>query len=457
VTGGTDELVEAYDEAFAAPGVPREEYAELLEWLASSDLTQVRDRVHASLAGVSFSGPGGDEAFLVDPVPRVLTAGEWRRAAAGLEQRMRALDAFVRDAYGARRCVAEGVIPARVLDEADGFAPALRGAAPDWAHPVGVAGLDLVRTLDGDLQVLEDNIRSPSGMAYALAARDAVRAALPDLARAVPVEEPLWALLGATLRGAAPPGVDEPFVVVLTDGVDNSAFYEHRRLAEGVGAPLLTPADLDLRGDRVVLRNGGRRVDVVYRRCDDDAVDGTPAALLLPAWRAGTVGLVNGFGNGVADDKLAHAYVEDLVRFYCGEEPLLRSVPSADLTRPAAREEVLGDLRSWVVKPRGGYGGEGVVIGAHAADADLRALAARVREHPERYIAQRTVPLSRHPTVVGDGVLEPRHVDLRPFVFRTPDGPRALPGGLTRVAWDRGALVVNSSQNGGAKDTWVLT
>jgi uncharacterized circularly permuted ATP-grasp superfamily protein len=297
-----------------------------------------------------------------------------------------------------------------------------------------------------------------------LAARAAVHGALPaGLAAPADLEGPVWRLLEQTLRGSAPAGVEEPSIVVLTDGPANSAHWEHEQVGARLGVPVVTLAGLAHRGDRLVLRDGHRAVDVVYRRCDEDRLtggDGRPTAIgeaLAGPWRAGTLGLVNGLGNGVGDDKLVHAYVEDLIRLFCGEEPIVRSVPTLDLGRPGAVDEVLDDLRSWVVKPRMGHGGNGVVVCSHADDADLRDLEVALRGAPAEYVAQRTVPLSCHPTVVDGGALEPRHVDLRPFIFSTPSGARAVPGGLTRVAWDRGALVVNSSQNGGAKDTWVLS
>jgi uncharacterized circularly permuted ATP-grasp superfamily protein len=239
---------------------------------------------------------------------------------------------------------------------------------------------------------------------------------------------------------------------VLTDGTDNSAHWEHRWAAEQLGIPLVGPGDLELRGDR--LSHGGRPVDVVYRRTDADRLETDVGRLLLPA--LGTLGIVNAFGTGLADDKLVHAYVEDMVRFYLGEEPLLRSVPTFDLARPEQRERALDEAAELVFKPRDGYGGAGVVIGPHADPKDVEAVRRRVRDDPGAYVAQPLVMLSHHPTVI-DGLLQPRHVDLRPFVFlHGPDDARVLPGGLTRVAFDEGALVVNSTQNGGVKDTWIL-
>jgi uncharacterized circularly permuted ATP-grasp superfamily protein len=270
-------------------------------------------------------------------------------------------------------------------------------------------------------------------------------------------------LLRRALVEAAPPGREEPFAVVLTDGPENVAFYEHAKAADRLGAPLVTLTDLERDGDSLRTRaptGETRAVDVVYRRTDEDRVRDesghmtSVAEALLEPWLRGRVGVVNAFGNGVGDDKLVHSHVEDFVRFYLGEEPLVRSVPTHALTGPGERHGVIAHIRELVIKPRLGHGGNGVVIGAHADQADLERLADELERHPDRYVAQPTIALSRHPTVI-DGELEPRHVDLRPFAF-SGEEVALVPGGLTRVALDAGALVVNSSQNGGGKDTWVL-
>ena len=331
--------------------------------------------------------------------------------------------------------------------------------------PVGISGLDIVRGPDGVLHVLEDNLRTPSGFTYAVAARNAVRPALNGaVPEPEPIAEPLFALLHSVLAAAAPEGSDAA-AVVLSDGPSGSAWYEHAETARLLGVPVVTLDDLEHSGDRLVMRaEDGRRapVDVVYRRCDEDRLRDEGGALtpvgeaLLEPWLAGRVAVVNGFGTGVGDDKLVHAYVEEMVRFYLGEEPLIEAVPTLEPARHGVLDDVLADLRSFVVKPRMGHGGKGVVICAHAPDEELERLRAELTARPSDYVAQPIVLLSEHPTIVDSGRLEPRHVDLRPFVFSTAAAVRSLPGGLTRVAWDPGALVVNSSRNGGAKDTWVL-
>lgn len=451
-----------YDEAWTAPGRPRAHYAALLDAYAGHELTDLRAAVRFALRahGATF----GDHEFEVCPLPRLLTADEAAQLAAGLEQRVRALNAFVGDAYGERRIVAAGRIPEWIIDSSEGYEPALAGRWPGGPAPIGVAGLDLVRTPDGELQVLEDNVRTPSGFGYAVAAARALRAALPfpgpehdDGADA------LLDSLAIALRGALP-GCGQPAIAVVGDGVGNAAHFEHQLAAEHLGAALLRVDELVAHGDRLLYRDARgamRRIDVVYRRCDEDRLfddDGEPTmagALLLGPWQAGEIAVVNGFGTGVCDDKLAHAYVEEMVRFYLGEEPLVRSVPTLDLTREDDLQRLLDAPAEHVVKPRRGQGGGGVVVCAHAAKDDVRRCLEDVRDRPHEYVAQPLIALSTVPTAIGAG-LAPRHVDLRPFVFSAPGWTRAVPAGLTRVAMREGALVVNSSQDGGGKVTWAL-
>jgi uncharacterized circularly permuted ATP-grasp superfamily protein len=445
-----------WDEALLPDGTPRPQARAVMGALGG-DPGALAARVRAGLErdDVRFGGATG-ELFSIDPVPRVIAAEEWSTLSAGLAQRVRALDRFVADVYGARRAVAEGVIPLEVIAGARHFEPGAAAVPPPSGRWIGVAGLDVVRGDDGRLLVLEDNTRTPSGIAYAMAAREQIQAALPFGAglgvRSV-AQAP--ALLRRALCAAAPGGAGaDPHIVVLSDGPLNSAWWEHRVLATHLGVPLVTHRQLTLGGDRVFYR--GRAVDVVYRRTNESELHGPAGRLLTAPMRAGTLGVVNGFGTGVADDKLVHAYVEDLIRFYCDEEPLLGSVHTYDLSTPEALEEALDRLHEIVVKPRSGSGGEGVVLGPAADAATLDALRAELTAAPERYVAQELVTLSTHPTVV-DGELVPRHVDLRAFVFLgAGDQADVLPGGLTRVAMQESSMVVNSSQDGGAKDTWVL-
>ena len=393
--------------------------------LDGHDPAALADAARVAAADVTF----GDEPFLLDPVPRVISAADWSALDAGLLQRVRALDAFCADVYGERRIVRDGVMPARVIETTDTLEPALRGTSLDrW---IGIAGLDLVRAPDGRFLVLEDNLRTPSGMAYAVAARTTTLLLLQPERAPVPVDG---------LRDMLRLALGDGRAVLLTDGASNTAYWEHRWLADLLEIPLAEPSGLD-----------PTRVDVVYRRTNAWQLDSEVGRLLH-----GRVRVVNAYGVGVGDDKLAHAYVEDMVRYYLGEDPLVRSVRTYDLGRPEVVEEALDRIEELVVKPRAGYGGEGVVICPHAEPEDVARIRDEVRATPEDYVAQELIPLSEHATVI-DGELVLRHVDLRPFVFLGPGGEgRVYPGGLTRVALDEGALVVNSSQNGGAKDTWVI-
>jgi uncharacterized circularly permuted ATP-grasp superfamily protein len=436
-------VTEPVDEAL---GAARDTYAQVFDRIAELGVAELAEQVSAAAAatGVEFGGSGDARPFHVDPVPRLFTTAEWEALEAGLIQRVLALDAFVADVYGERAIVDAGVVPARVIDTCDHFDTRV-AELPAPPVRIGVAGLDVVRGSDGVLRVLEDNLRTPSGMAYMSAARDSVAPAFPDLGRR-PLDEAVPRLPGES-------------AVLLSDGPSNSAWYEHQRLAARLDIPLVTLADLDVVRGRLLAQ--GRPVETVYRRTDEDRLSDehgrlteVGAALYEPL-RAGTLTCVNGFGTGVADDKLVHAYVDGMIRFYLREEPLLPSVHTYDLADPACLQEVLDRLDELVIKPRTGHGGEGVVVGPHAKVADLRDLSHAIRRDPHDYIAQDTIMLSSHPTVI-DGRLEPRHVDLRPFVFVGPDSAAVAPGGLTRVALDRGALVVNSSQRGGGKDTWVL-
>ena len=453
---------EGWDEAFEK-GVVRRDYAQLMASLAGADLADLRRRVDARLEqrDVVFGSATGPQPFEVDPIPRVLPEAEWEHLRAGLAQRARALGAYAADVYAGREIVEAGVVPARVVDTADHHEPWLEGVPLD---PAGcMAGLDLVRGADGVLRVLEDNFRTPSGIAYAATTREVVDRELPGEhpRRADPAGA--FDLLAAALADAAPTGAQDPFVVLLSDGASNTAWWEHREIARRTGIPLVAGEDLIVRRGRLHARVPGSRarpVDVVYRRTDEDRLRDEHgkatwiAEALLEPVRRGTVAVVNPLGSGVADDKLAHAYVEDMVRFYLHEEPLIEAVPTYDLGDPDTREAVIPRLAELVVKPRSGLGGHGVTVCSQATDDERRGVAALIEEHPEAWIAQETVAISTHPTVC-EGRLEPRHVDLRPYVIGAGPQARVAPVALTRVAFEAGSLVVNSSQNGGAKDTWL--
>jgi carboxylate-amine ligase len=448
-----------YDEAFAQDGEPRPHYAELLAALGDTDLDELAARVdrHLRMSGATF---GEGSPFHLDPIPRLLTAAEWAELEAGLSQRVRALDAFVDDVYGERVALAAGVVPESVLTGIEFLEADLLEVPPPPGAWIGIAGLDVVRDADGTFRVLEDNVRTPSGMAYALIARQALAAHLPYDGRWRNIRAELATYLRNVIAAGRPEPKEPGIAVMLSDGKANSAWYEHRELAELAELRMTGVDELVTDGDRLALRDG-RRVQVVYRRTDQDRLRGpggrltTVGEALLPALRAGTVSVVNAFGTGVADDKRVYPYVDEMVRFYLGEEPRVRSVPTYDLCDERTRAQVLDRLDELVIKPRDGHGGAGVVIGPVAGAEELRRAREAVELAPRDHVAQELVHLSTHPTVI-DGRLAPRHVDVRPFVFYDGRRARALPGGLTRVALEEGQLVVNSSRGGGGKDTWVL-
>ncbi|UDY24630.1 circularly permuted type 2 ATP-grasp protein [Nocardioides sp. Kera G14] len=452
---------EAYDEVFAAPGEVREVYAETMARLERTDLDKLSRTVNEQLAadGVVF---GGEEAhaYQVDPIPRLLTEDEWNLLARGVSQRAEVLNALVADAYGERRAVNEGVLPARVLDETPYFEKDLAG----WPEPpdgwVTVIGFDLVRDRDGRFRVLEDNLRTPAGLAYA----DAANSVVADVTDLGPqTDSPSFLQAGAdALRRAlesSAPDVDGELLLI-TDGELNSAWYEHQRIAEAAGLRIALVNDLRRRGDRVELSDG-TPVRAFYRRSDDDSIRDengvmTPLAeIVLDPLRAGRVGMVNRFGGGVGDDKMLYAYVDDLTRFYLGEDPLLPSVRTYDLLNEAKLADASERLHELVVKPRDGYGGHGVVVGPAASEEEIEEARKAIHDDPHAWIAQDVIELSTLPVIV-DGRLEPRHVDLRVVAVRDADGVTALRGGLTRVALEAGSMVVNSSRDGGAKPTWVV-
>lgn len=452
---------DCFDEAFDAGGEPRPHYAPLLEALEAEDLAELTGRVEARVASYGLTFGAGVE-IVVDPVPRLITAGEWERLEAGVLQRARALNAFLLDAYGPQRIFDAGIVPRRLLETSSGYVEAMRGLLDPEAPPATVAGLDLVRDRDGEFLVLEDNLRMPSGATYALAVREIVAPELGAPLRPRPLEGYLEKL-GEAIRAAAPSGPDEPVAVLLSDGPENGAWYEHERIGSALGMPIVQPDQLEASRGRLFARlsRERRQVDVIYRRQDGDQLAGpdgrlTPLGeLLAPALRSGRLRCANAFGCGLADDKLTHAYVERMIDFYLGEEPLLRSVPSYDLSEEGDREEAMERLDELVIKPRDGFGGHGVTIMPRASEPERKRAIGVVRRRPQHFVAQEPVPLSSHPTVRGVG-LRPRRIDLRPFVISGPGWQAAMTGGLTRFARGAGAMIVNSSQGGGVKDTWVL-
>ena len=462
----------AFDEMFEGPGTARPSYKEIHSALAQMTQDELRGRTDALGAsylaqGVTFDFAGEERPFPLDAVPRVIDQAEWQHVEAGVKQRVRALEAFLADVYGAQRAVSDGVVPARLITSSAHFHREAAGIEPANGVRIQVSGIDLIRDELGAWRVLEDNVRVPSGVSYVISNRRVMAQTLPELfvsMRVRPVGDYPHKLLSA-LRASAPVGVEDPVVVVLTPGVYNSAYFEHTLLARLMGVELVEGRDLFCSGGRVWMRTtaGPTRVDVIYRRVDDEFLDplqfradsmlGSPGLML--AARLGNVTIANAVGNGVADDKLVYTYVPDLIRYYLHEEPIIPNVTTCRLEDEGAREEVLDRLHELVVKPVDGSGGKGLVIGPAASRAELEELRGRLLRDPRGWIAQPVVQLSTIPTLVDDG-MRPRHADLRPFAVNDGSDVWVLPGGLTRVALPEGELVVNSSQGGGSKDTWVV-
>ncbi|MEC7515423.1 MAG: circularly permuted type 2 ATP-grasp protein [Pseudomonadota bacterium] len=456
---------------------PRAAYQKVREWLAAADpasldLRRREAEILFMRIGVTFAvyGEGGDPERIIpfDIIPRVINGREWDLIARGLEQRVRALNHFLVDVYSKREILRAGVIDTDLVLRNPAFLPEMNGFTPAGGVFTHVAGIDMVRVGEDEFYVLEDNARTPSGVSYMLEDREIMMRLFPDLMAAhkvAPVEHYPTELL-TTLKSVAPSsGGADPTVVVLTPGMYNSAYYEHTYLADRMGVELVEGQDLFVDENRVYMRTtrGPQQVDVIYRRIDDDFLDPLTfnpnstlgVAGLIGAVRAGHVTLTNAPGAGVCDDKSVYIHVPEMIEFYLGEKPILKNVPTYRCGREADRAYVLDHLDELVVKEVRGSGGYGMLVGPHATKAEQAAFAERIKADPDEYIAQPTLALSTSPTFVDQGIA-PRHIDLRPFVLMGAKGVSIVPGGLTRVALREGSLVVNSSQGGGTKDTWVL-
>ena len=461
----------AFDEMFDS-GELRGPYRSLRTSLGHLTTQELRARADALTStyldqGVTFDIAGEERAFPLDILPRVIENNAWATVERGVQQRVQALERFLADIYDAGEVFDDGVIPRRVIVTSSHYHRQAAGVVPPNGVRVHVSGIDLIRDDHGEFRVLEDNVRVPSGVSYVMTNRRAISAALPESFqqhRIRPVASYPQKLLAA-LRAAAPAGVAEPTVVVLTPGVHNGAYFEHALLARTMGVELVEGRDLICVRGRVMMQttHGLEQVHVIYRRVDDEFLDPVHFRAdsmlgctgLVDAARAGDVTLANAVGNGVADDKLVYTYLPDLIRYYLGEEPTLRNVDTWRCGDAEAREEVLDRLDELVLKPVDGSGGKGIVIGPRADRAELDELRAKVLADPRSWIAQPVVQLSTVPTLV-EGTMGPRHVDLRPFAVNDGHKVWVLPGGLTRVALAEGELIVNSSRGGGSKDTWVL-
>jgi uncharacterized circularly permuted ATP-grasp superfamily protein len=465
-----------YDELIVKSDEIRPSALALCNYLNSLNDTEIKDRSEAAelairVMGITFTvyseGSNIDRVWPFDIIPRIIDKQEWEKTEAGLKQRVTALNHFIHDIYHDQRIIKEGIFPAEVLAQSKNFRDACVGIKPPldvWAH---ICGSDLVRDKDGTLYVLEDNLRVPSGVSYLLENRTVMKRVFSELFEnhsILPVDD-YPSQLFDTLASISPRPLDYPEIVVLTPGIYNSAYFEHAYLAQEMGAELVEGSDLVVgANDCVYMRHieGLKRVDVIYRRIDDwfldpevfnpDSLLGVPG--LMRAWRKGTVALANAPGAGVADDKVIYAFVPKIIKYYLDEDPIIPNVPTYLCLDDKEREYVLANLEKLVVKPANESGGYGMLVGPHASQKEIEKFAGLIENNPRNYIAQPTLTISTTPTLCDNSV-EPRHVDLRPFILQS-DVSTVTTGGLTRVALEKGSLVVNSSQGGGSKDTWVV-
>ncbi|MFK8181804.1 MAG: circularly permuted type 2 ATP-grasp protein [Phormidesmis sp.] len=469
-----------YDELFTEAGVPRAAAARLIERIDSLPIDNLIQRQQAAQnalfeQGVTFNVYGSDEGaekiMPFDMVPRIVQGSEWQWLEKGLQQRIMALNCFLDDIYNEQKIIADGIIPRATVESASGFLPPCMGLKPPqgvWCH---ITGTDLVRDRQGKWYVLEDNLRCPSGVSYVLENRSVMKSSFPNLFEALDIQavDDYPSHLLETLMKLVPDNISEPVVVILTPGPFNSAYFEHSFLAQQMGIPLVEGRDLVVDDGYLKMRTtkGLEQVDVIYRRIDDDFIDpqvfransmlGVPG--LMEVYRQGRVAIANAPGTGVADDKLIYAYVPKMIRYYLDEEQIIPNVPTYFCEDPEQQKYVLANLDALVVKATDASGGYGMLIGTQSSQAERDAFAIKIKENPRGYIAQPTLCLSRTPTLIENS-FQGRHVDLRPFILygqaNRSSPPYVNPGGLTRVALKEGSLVVNSSQGGGSKDTWVV-
>lgn len=466
-----------FDEMFAPGDAIRPAYADYHRWYETQDPRHLRSQLRKAeqffrRTGITFNVYGDDNAeerlIPFDMIPRIITAGEWRKLTRGIEQRVRALNAFLHDIYHRQEIVRAGRVPEWLVRDNPAFLPQMVGFSPPGGIYSHIVGIDLVRTGPDEFLVLEDNARTPSGVSYMLENRETMMAMFPELFVKMPVRvvSDYPGRLLKSLSACAPAATQgRPTVAVLTPGIYNSAYFEHSFLADQMGAELVEGSDLKVVNGRVAMRriDGYHPIDVLYRRVDDDYLDPLTfnpdstlgVAGIMDVYRAGGITIANAPGTGIADDKALYSFMPDIVRFYTGEAPILQNVPTWRCCEPDSLAYVLDNLAELVVKEVHGSGGYGMLVGPAASRRELRQFEAKLRARPENYIAQPTLALSTVPIFAKSG-LAPRHVDLRPFVLVSPNGIEITPGGLTRVALKQGSLVVNSSQGGGTKDTWVL-
>lgn len=467
---------EFYDELFQGIGQPRHDARLLIERLRSLSMTEIQQRQQVAQntlfkMGVTFNvysdDQGTERIWPFDIIPRIVGSQEWATIERGLKQRITALNLFINDIYGDQKILKDGIIPAELIASATGYQRPCMGLKPPkniWCH---ITGTDLVRDRDGSWYVLEDNLRCPSGVSYVLENRRVMKSTFPQVFSTMNIEpiDNYASKLLETLLNLTPTGLPDPTVVLLTPGVYNSAYFEHSFLAQQMGVELVEGQDLVVADGYLQMKTtkGLKRVDVVYRRIDDDFIDphtfrsdsslGVPG--LMDVYRNGRVAIANALGTGIADDKVIYAYVPQMIKYYLGEDQLLSNVPTHLCWEPKQQSHVIANLDSLVVKAADESGGYGMLVGPHATSEQRSEFADRIKANPRKYIAQPTLCLSRVPTLMGDEVCG-CHVDLRPYILYSGDDISISPGGLTRVALKKGSLVVNSSQGGGSKDTWVV-
>jgi uncharacterized circularly permuted ATP-grasp superfamily protein len=465
-----------WDEMFSNEGV-RNSYAQVLNTLQSLTPESLNDKqLQASdlfmNQGITFTvysdnNQGIERIFPFDIIPRIITKAEWSEVETGIKQRLKALNLFLEDVYNGQHIIKDGIIPASLVASCPHYIQEVHGIKVPHNIHVHIAGIDLIRGAKGEFYVLEDNLRCPSGVSYMLENREITKRIFPDMLATNKVNTVgnYPNIFHNILISLSPRNVSKPNVVLLTPGVYNSAYYEHTFLARQMGIPLVEGRDLAVNNNKVYMKttSGLQQVDVIYRRLDDDYLDplvfkpestlGVPG--LISAYRHGNVALVNAVGNGVADDKAVYAYVPDMIKYYLNEEPILKNVPTYQMENPEERELVFADMENMVIKETNGSGGYGMIMGNKATQEELENGKTAILANPRNFIAQPIIQLSTVPCLI-DGQLKLRHVDLRPYALCGPNGIEIVPGGLTRVALTEGSLVVNSSQGGGSKDTWII-
>lgn len=475
-------MIDFFDEMLGPAGAGdavkmRDPYEDYGLWFNNEDPGRIHQKAAQAEAffrrtGITFNVYGSQDAderlIPFDVVPRIISAREWRKLSRGIEQRVRALNAFLHDIYHRQEILRAGRVPVELIENNAAFLPQMVGVNPPGGIYTHIVGTDIVRTGPDEFFVLEDNARTPSGVSYMLENRETMLHMFPELFSKIPVREvsSYPAVLNRSLSACAPPAcAAKPVVAVLTPGIHNSAYFEHSFLADQMGAELVEGHDLRVVDGRIAMRTtrGYKAIDVLYRRVDDEYLDplnfkpesmlGVPG--IFDVYRAGGITIANAPGTGIADDKALYSYMPDIIEFYTGEKPLLNNVPTWRCSEPDQLQYVLDHLGELVVKEVHGSGGYGMLVGPAASKKEIKAFSDKLKAWPANYIAQPTLALSTVPVFTKKG-LSPRHVDLRPFVLMSPEGIEITPGGLTRVAMTKGSLVVNSSQGGGTKDTWVL-